>query len=370
MSELDVREGLAAVAAEAPAPPADLLDRVAAGRRRRRRNRAVTAAFAAVVVLAVGSWAAIRPTDDRPDIPVAPSAPFIIPPPEQSPPPLTTTWPGALSAPSTLATGERVHFLDRLDDRHLLMSDTSGRKFYSYDARAGTSQVLVADTGSRVPHNQNLVPGTPGWIVWVDSGQDPTGDFAVFRAPVTGGKPQIVALASAGPAGLGLYATDQYVYWGQQDGSGMMRLSMAERNYGPLLGFDGFVLNGTPWAKAKDRFRNLVTGEERPIVPSPDAKFTKCEPDFCLVQTTAGWFVQRLDGSNRTALPWAGAYDLAGGLLLLPDNSLLDPLTGKRGSADPTGRDTCARAFGSIHGQAVYLWGCAERKAVYLTPAD
>lgn len=87
------------------------------------------------------------------------------------------------------------------------------------------------------------------------------------------------------------------------DRGGLTRLSMADGKFAPFAGFDGLVLNGTAWAESKERFRNVVTGEERRIKPSPDAKFAKCEPAFCLVQTAAGWFLERLDGSDRTALP-------------------------------------------------------------------
>lgn len=69
MTDLDVHEAMNAVAAEAPDPPADLLGRVEAGRRRHRRHQVLAAAL---LVLAAGSWAAIRPTTDRADTPAAP----------------------------------------------------------------------------------------------------------------------------------------------------------------------------------------------------------------------------------------------------------------------------------------------------------
>jgi hypothetical protein len=47
-----------------------------------------------------------------------------------------------------------------------------------------------------------------------------------------------------------------------------------------------------------------------------------------------------------------------------------DPLTGKRGIAEPGGGTGCPRQYGSIDGQVFHRWGCAARRVVYLTPAD
>jgi hypothetical protein len=380
MTDLDVREAMNAVAAEAPDPPADLLGRVEAGRRRHRRNRAATAAFATVVLLAAGTWAVLRPASDRHDTPAVsrhienPRVPgFIVPPPAQEPPLITVTWPGALVGPAEprdTPSGAEFVVLDRLDDNRLLISEDL-RKLYAYDLKARTFQVLVADTRSWVRNAQPLVARSPRWIVWVAGSPYPDHDFYVFRAPVAGGERELVGVVpNAGPGGLNLYATDEYVYWTHPDEPGVTRMSMADGTFGPLPGFDGFRIDGTAWARGPAEFRNLATGEERRISPSPDTKSAECVPAFCLVRTADGWFVQRLDGRDRTALPWPGTFDLAGDLLLLPDNSLLDPLTGKRGIAEPGGGAGCPRQYGSIDGQVFYRWGCAARQVVYLTPAD
>jgi hypothetical protein len=76
------------------------------------------------------------------------------------------------------------------------------------------------------------------------------------------------------------------------------------------------------------------------------------------------------DGTFGPLPGFDGTYDLAGDLVLLPDNSLLDPLTGKRGIAEPGGGAGRSRQYGSIDGQIYYRWGCAARQVVYLTPAD
>ena len=373
MTDLDVHEGMTAVAAEAPTPPADLLDRVEAGRRRHRRNRAVTAAFAAVLVLATGSWAVLRPAPDRQAPPPPPASGFIVPPPAQEPQLISVTWPGALVGPAeppNTPSGAGFVVIDRLDDQRLLVSEDL-RKLYAYDLEARTFQVLVADTGSWVRNAQPLVGRTPHWIVWVAGSPEPDTDFYVFRAPVTGEHRERVAVVpNEGPGGLNLYATDEYVYWRHPDDTGVTRMSMADGTFGPLPGFDGYQIDGTVWARGPAGFRNLVTGEERRISRSADSGSAKCVPAFCLVRTADGWFVQRLDGRDRTALPWTGTFDLAGDLVLLPDNSLLDPLTGKRGIAGPDHDDGCPREYGSVDGQIFYRWGCATRQVVYLTPAD
>lgn len=51
------------------------------------------------------------------------------------------------------------------------------------------------------------------------------------------------------------------------DRGGLTRLSMADGKFAPFAGFDGLVLNGTAWAESKERYRNVVTGEERRITP-------------------------------------------------------------------------------------------------------
>jgi hypothetical protein len=380
MTDLDVHEAMNAVAAEAPAPPADLLGRVQAGRRRHRRNRAVTAAFAAVVLLTGGSWAVLRPAPDRPDTPGI-SAPieiprvpgFIVPQPAQEPQLVTVTWPGALVGPAEppeTPSGAGFVVIDRLDDRRLLVSEDL-RKLYAYDLTTRTFQVLVSDTRSWVRNAQPLVGRSPHWIVWVGGSPQPGYDFSVYRAPVTGGARELVGtVRNQGPGGMNLYATDEYVYWRHPDETGVTRMSMADGSYGPLPGFAGYQIDGTAWARGPAGFRNLVTGEERRITRSPDAKSADCVPAFCLVRTADGWFVQRVDGGDRTGLPWTGTLDLAGDLVVLPDNSLLDPLTGKRGIA-AKGRDAgCSRQYGSVDGQVYYRWGCAERQVVYLKPAD
>ena len=59
MTGRELHETMGLLAAEAPDPPADLLDRVVTGSRRRRHRQAAVAAFAAVIVLA-GSPTMVR----------------------------------------------------------------------------------------------------------------------------------------------------------------------------------------------------------------------------------------------------------------------------------------------------------------------
>jgi hypothetical protein len=110
------------------------------------------------------------------------------------------------------------------------------------------------------------------------------------------------------------------------------------------------------------------------VVATPGRGFD-CVPAFCLVSTEDGAFVQRLDGTGRTALPGRGHFALLGpigdgGLVVLPDRSLLDPVTGRHGIAEKGG-EVCMSASGVLKGTAYFRWsgtdanGCTGRRAVF-----
>jgi hypothetical protein len=211
----------------------------------------------------------------------------------------------------------------------------------------------------------------PHWIVWQADDQHSATAFSVYRAPITGGPRQLVAVVHASVQNQGYYATDDFVYWSPIRRGGVTRLSLTGGTISVLPGFEGIWSDGTGWGRDVGRprnliatsevktpkaaapisFRSLVTGERRAVTRSPDLTQMQCVPTFCIGASAGSSreFVQRLDGSGRVALPAAGHPTLA--VLQVGDSgliayglTLLDPLTGRVGAAQspdgPCGRTT------------------------------
>jgi hypothetical protein len=365
MSEIDIHEALGDNAVDAPAPPQDLLDRVETGYRRRRRGRAITATFLSVALLALGAWVVLRPDAQRETLPAKPPVTFHVPSSIENAPPFEKVWPKSFvlddRLPGTSPNALLVP-VGLLDTGHVLVVGRD--KFYSYDAQDKQLRVLVdatGITGQSSPQGQLAI--SPHWIVWQVNRANDFHHFDIYRAPITGGPKQRVAVVNAINPNEGYYATDEAVYWSPVNGGGVYRLSFADPKPVLVPGTVNMILDGTPWLSIKvprpntpnvpggksddlayrfgrpTAFRNVVTGELRPMVTPPDAAAVACVPTFCVgtTKTTKKKFVQRLDGSGRVELPMTGKISPNfvmplrsdnGGVILMDNFTVLDPLTG------------------------------------------
>jgi hypothetical protein len=386
MSEIDIHEALGDNAVDAATPPLDLLDRVETGYRRRRRGRAVTATFLSIVLLAVGGWLVLRPEAQRETLPARPPVTFHVPTSVINAPPLTSVWPNTVVVDLPLPNvppAARIRTAGILDHEHQLL--VGGNEFYSYDIRAKAMRVLVDNPGiSGRTANLDNVAISPHWIVWqADDFKDDPNRFSVYRAPISGGRKQRIAVVNQDETNLGYYATDEYVYWSPVNRSGVHRLSMTDGKLSTLPGFEDSWIDGSPWVpimKADPagsplmaRFgtltglRNVVTGELRSVAEPPGAATMNCVPAFCVstAKKTNEAFVERLDGTGRVRLPRSMARVVAGspllnfgdgGLVLLDNFALLDPLTGKLAAVPAPQNTICSFSPGSMQDAAVFIW--------------
>jgi hypothetical protein len=387
MSGTDLRELLKNRAANAATPPADLIERVEAGHRRRRRGQAAVATFLSVLVLAAGAWVALRPGADRhPQLPATPPTPaaprpFHVPGSMANPPALKITWPGTTMVDQPLP--DRIgRPLGRIDQDHLLLGDTT--TFSSYDVTTRTTRTLVSGTGAK-PHGSGIlftVAIAPHWIIWQADDQQSATAFSVYRAPITGGPRQLVAVVHASVENQGYYATDDFVYWSPIRHGGVTRLSLTDGTIRVLPGFEGIWSDGTGWGRDVGRprnqtataevktpkaaapisFRSLVTGELRAVTRSRDLTGMQCVPTFCIGASAGSSqeFVQRLDGSGRVALPATGhrivaVLQVGDGGLIAYGLTLLDPLTGRVGAAQ-TPDGPCGRTSDYLQRATVIDW--------------
>jgi hypothetical protein len=384
MSEIDIHEALGDNAVDAPTPPPDLLDRVETGYRRRRRGRAVTATFLSIVLLAVGGWLVLRPEAQRETLPARPPVTFHVPTSVINAPPLTSVWPNTIMLDSPLPNvplAGLIRTAGILDHDHLLLVGRS--KFYSYDVRAKSMQVLLSDPGvngqtERLDH----FAISPHWIVWqANDFKDDWHRFSVYRMPINGGPRQRIAVVNQVNINQGYYATDEYVYWSPLNGGGVNRLSMTDGKLSTMPGFQGAWIDGSPWVRIPSpttvspapppiletkintptALRNVVTGELRSITTPPDIAIMSCVPTFCVATAKKSneAFIERLDGSGRIPVPStqpsvSGRRQVLafgdGGLAVLDNLTLLDPLTGKL-AAFPLPRSAiCGFSPGSMQG--------------------
>jgi hypothetical protein len=386
MSGTDLRELFKNRAAGASMPPADLMDRVEAGHRRRRRGQVAVAAFAAVVALTVGAWAGLSPAQRRADTPATVNLPpFKLPAKLGQAPSIALVFPGSVfdDVPARTPSDGIAAVVGRIDSEHLVIADR--KSFYAYDTKARTFRTITA-----VGEPFGNLTVAPHWILWELIDAHDSGHFFVYRAPLAGGPRQLVAEVRQNPHTTAWYATDDYLYWSKFAGDvvarGVTRLSLDDGNVARLAGFDDLVVDGTPWAKAFTKtandgasaylvsdsrttaLRNLVTGETRRVGTRSDTDTLRCVPTFCLGrvkwigpspststervdQLTSGYFVQHLDGSDRTELGYRSEPDLlkteTGGMIIFQGVIVLDPLTGRLGaSSGPEQRVSCGGASG------------------------
>jgi hypothetical protein len=365
VSEVDLQDALTEIAGRAPVPPVDLLERVETRHRRQRRRNSLTAAFCAVLVVAAGGWLISRPSAED-NVPTA----FQLPPIPAQPPLITETWPAA-TVTGTLPRppdGEDPIAMDRIDQHHLLVwsrvargSRATTSTLWNYSVPDRTYRPVLTNLPARAV--QATLSVGDDLLVRVERTGD---DSRVFVSPVAGGSTALHATLY-GIGVTGVYTDGRSVYWSTNTPHAVMRAAEGTQQT-TMTAFQGLTIDGTPWARNDDAtlFRNLVTGEERRVVRPAGADKLSCVPAFCLGHDPAGWFLQRTDGTERTARPYPGTPQLVGGfssasgepadsgLLLLEHGVLLDPVRGKLGVAGRRGQ--CDVVTTSRGGDLIYGW--------------
>jgi hypothetical protein len=295
---------------------------------------------------------------------------------------LTETWPGAtvFDALPESPYGTTAFDIGRIDARHLLaVSPPAARlklsvrpgSLWSYAPADRSYRQLIKNPP--FPPNPESVMLTPNRLVYLET--QGGGMTKIWFAPRSGRTPRLVArLMSKDPA-RDIYADDQNVYYTLRSsalpGSGVMRVSLTDGTAERLPAFDNMFTYGAPWAinVGVTDFRYLATGEERRAVRPRGADHFECVPAFCLVHDAGGWFLQQVDGSGRTKLPYTGTPQMVGGfstrpdaagnrvdagLLLLEGGLLLDPVRGKLGLL--TREPHCGAAGGWMKDELVVQW--------------
>jgi hypothetical protein len=384
MTDTDLSRAMTGIADEAPEPPVDLLERVAVRHRRYRRRRAATAALAALAVLAAGAWGLTGPLGRRADTPATPGwAPLHVPPSVANAPRMELVWRTALSIaepPARTPDDDPVRVVAQLDQLSLL---AAGRDtFYTLDGWRLVYQPIVTDTGLDGTPPPARIAVAPHWIVWLAEGPG-AGAYSVYRSPRGGASRELVAVVRPRATPRQLFATDDHVWW--TAGSDVTRVSLGDGTVSTPAGFDGLVTDGTAWARTPGgtptAFRNLVTGEQRPVVRGPGVASLRCVPAFCLGEDAGrpgSWFVQRPDGSGRVELRYPGTPVLIGpvgdgGLLVVAGRVLLDPVRGRFavGPWDPAAG--CPAQAGTLKDVVELRWGggtCGDPGSIHLGADD
>jgi hypothetical protein len=370
MTDTDLSRAMSGIADEAPAPPVDLLERVAVRHRRYRRRRAATATLAALAVLAAGTWGVTGPLARRADTPaVTQWPPLVVPSSVASPPLLGHNWthgfPAVEEPPTRTPEGDPVRVVGPLEEYTVLVSGSD--TFYEFGLDRRVFEPLVSDTGLDAGAHPDRIAFAPHWIVWLAEDRGAGGGYSLYRAPRGGQSRELVAVVRPRATPRGLYATDDHVWW--SGGNDVTRVSLADGTVSTLAEFSGLVTDGTAWARTPGdtptAFRNLVTGERRPVVRSADIASLHCIPAFCLGDLAGrpgSWFVQRPDGSGRVALPYPGEPALVGalgehGLLVIGNRVLLDPTSGQFIGTPWNPEDGCRVDYGTLRNDVVLRWG-------------
>ncbi|WKU05355.1 hypothetical protein [Micromonospora sp. HUAS LYJ1] len=396
------------VAEYAAAPPADLLERVVAGRRRQRRRRVTLTAAAAATVVAAGSLVALERLSPEPPAPPATVTRFRLPAMPQSPPVLSDTWPAAIitaDLPKVPNDAAPV-VIGRIGSKLLVGSErpTTGAnavtlvqegRIWTFDPGPRRYQTAIELAEGATDFRASVVGGAIAVISSKSLGGKRTTRID-FRHYIGDHKTASADIAGTG-AITGTYADDRYGYWDVESPPGQARIFRVpfggtSNDSAPIEGFDGLRIDGSGWARNAEstEFRNLTTGERRRAVPPAGSDNFRCVPAFCLGHDTRGWFVQRLDGSERADLPYPGVPALIGGLtaasgpgrppvdsgmLLLADGVLLDPISGRYGAV--TRGPHCDLRASQADGGLVLTWrmqdsgACADpRTTAYLAATD
>ncbi|MEV6489883.1 hypothetical protein AB0M20_14840 [Actinoplanes sp. NPDC051633] len=342
MTNTDLHEAMLTLAEGAPGPPPDLLDRVVAGHRRRRRTHAVVAAFAAVILVGAGVWV-WRPSTER----ALPADVFNLPPIPADPPSIPEAWPRAVISDGLEATPDNVvpESLGLIDRTHVLVASRApGGKSWSmwnYSIADRTYRAVLRAIPAEVTADRVAI--TTSFIVRlaVDGGR-----IQVWTSAHDGRSERRIATVgfTGGEVG-GLYANDQTAYFSA--GGRVMRIPLNGSEADALRTVDALRTDGSPWAANPDHtfFRHLVTGQEIRAVKPNGTDEIQCLPAFCISAVKGKWFVQRPDGTGRTALPYDGRPNMVGaltappgstaqnsGLMFVSPSIVMDPVTGALGT--------------------------------------
>jgi hypothetical protein len=322
---------LEAYAEHADAAPADLLDRVES-RYRRRRNRRTVGAGAAVMVLvaAVIGGVALSPFGGGAPTKHGPASPskvsvtggnpnaWHLPSTSATLPTVQETWPNAsFRLPANTPDGGTSWPMGALDGSHVLVE--SHRKeaaggLYSFDTKTGAFKVLVGRVSPTNPAFINRFAVAPHWIVWEVDGNN---SMDVYKLPIAGGTPQLVAHVATDSGSLGPWtATDQAIYWSAANSPGIDRLMLSGGKPVAMLGFEKFqLLDGSQWAvrtttppnspgRVTHELKNIVSGDDRLVTPLPGAVMLTCAPSYCVGWNAAGaGWIQDTGGAFHQALP-------------------------------------------------------------------
>ena len=366
MTNVDLHEAMVTLAGEAPTPPPDLLDRVVAGHWRRRRRHAVVAAFAAVVVIAAGVWV-WRPSTER----GLPADEFVLPPIPAEVPSIPEAWPGAVISERLGATPDNVvpEVLGLIDRTHLLVGNRMTRgelwSMWNYSIVDRTYQTVRREIPAEVSARRVAVTARSIVRLALVNGR-----VEVWISAHDGRSERQVATVAVPPGEVGgLYADDQNAYFSA--GTGVVRVSLTGGQSERLRGFDSLSTDGSPWASNGDHttFRHMITGEEVRAVRPKGADEIQCVPAFCISSTKGRWFVQRPDGSGRTALPYPGRPNMVGaltaapgspaqdsGLMFVSPTVVLDPVTGALGTILENQDCGFGTTYGSLKSGAEISW--------------
>ncbi|GAA1375209.1 hypothetical protein [Catellatospora chokoriensis] len=370
MTDLDLPDALRRRAAQAVAPPDNLAGIVEGRYRGRRRRRIGASVLATVGALAALTTAMAHLGGGRPDPAATPSpSPAVaqIMPPGGGPfPSAAELWPEIdITLPAQTPHDSAVDVIKSIDATHVLVSTLEPPGFYSYDVVRRTFQQLPFEhldgNGLRV---------TPNYIYHAVRRPKPV--LQVYRLPVHGGTVEQVAADLPYDRFARWYATDDAVYGSGPTGDGSWTYDIAT---GRTTAVAGVTVSGDPgqsvWrAERADQPRagtgrgfnppptlalhNIVTGERRDVAQPPGVTEMECSPQLCVYldplspKAPKRYYVQRLDGSGRTALPFANglgirAFPIGPLGLFLVGGHLYDPATGRAGSV---GADRLACGMG------------------------
>lgn len=350
--ESAITRTLSAAAGRAPVQPPDLLHRVAVRDRQRHRRRNAVIAGLAVLVVASGSVAAVRHlTNERP----ARTGPSVVAAPVATPakrPPIADVWPRAVHIVSAkLGDGRGFYPLALIDDNRLLVSTNA-----SFEKANELWVVHLAEQEARrlvrIPAPR---PGTAGFashfavgsghvVWWTSYAKDGKPYTEIWKTSVDGGEPARVvtvpgAFGQANFNGDRLAVANGTVYWSKASNKSgehaVWRVPLTGGKPSKVPGTDGHYIIALPWVakpgevdattcrpnssatspctsalvpmRLYTELLNIDTGERRTADVSGMAGGTICGVTYCFEVGPVGprdsTLVRHRDGSHATTLP-------------------------------------------------------------------
>lgn len=286
-------------AEHAPLLTPDLRARVEHGHRRRRHRRVALAAVAAVTAT-VAAVAAGTSFSGRPAERVA--TPQVIAPMHQ---PIDKMWPDALHTVEAKLPNGRFFAPELFIDsnavlvRELRPDSIEPRDIWSIDLRTNAAKRLVRITPS---------PGTTilrtalatgdGQVAWYATGN---GRIDIWTAPIAGGQQRKVTSQATVPRyeGVDLAITDGDAVWSRAGAGGIFRAPLTGGKPEPIPGTAKQWIVSWPWAGSPEgsfkHLVNLATGEKRDATGNANCRLSWCTVDHDTVRMR--------DGSNERTLP-------------------------------------------------------------------